>query len=82
MEDEDVYLGLKYAWLLRYPDKSFTDEQFAELTRQLRSLMVGHYPYRTAIKMIMKPLALNTSLMKLALPLLEQAARRLMFRVG
>ena len=80
VENEDAYIGLKHAWHMYHPDKPFDDEQFQTLTRELRPLMMDHYPYRMALKMLLQPLALNRTLIKFSLPLLEMAARRLMFK--
>ena len=78
-ESEDAYIGLKHAWLMRHPDKVFQDQQFEAFLREVRTLLGNHYPYRMALKMLLQPLALNRTLVKLSMPLLERAARRLMF---
>ena len=80
VENEDAYIGLKHAWLMRHPGQPFHDQQFETVTRELRLIMAGHYPYRMALKMLLQPLDLNRTLVKLSLPLLEQAARGLMFK--
>lgn len=80
VENEDAYIGLKHAWLMRHPDQAFNKAQFDNLLEDLRPMLSGHYPYRMAIKMLLKPLSLNRTMVKLAIPLLEQAARRLMFK--
>lgn len=79
-ENEDAYIGLKHAWLMRHPGETFQTQQFEEVTHDLRVLLRGHYPYRMALKMLLQPLALNRTLVKYSLPLLERAARRFMFR--
>ena len=80
VENEDAYIGLKHAWIMRHPDKSFRDEYFQILMRDLQPLLSGHYPYRMVLKMLLQPLALNRTLVKFSLPLLELAARRLLFK--
>lgn len=80
VENEDAYIGLKHAWLMRHPNKAFDKTQFDSLLQELRPMLSGHYPYRMALKMLLKPLSLNRTVVKLAMPLLEQAARRLMFK--
>ena len=79
-ENEDAYIGLKHAWLMRHPGETFNEKQFEPLNRELRALLKGHYPYRMALKMLLQPLALNRALVRLSLPLLEGVARRLMFK--
>jgi len=80
VENEDAYIGLKHAWLMRHPSETFNHNQFEQISREIRSTMAGHYPYRTALKMLLQPLGLNRKLVKYSLPLLEQAAKRLMFK--
>jgi len=41
--------------------------------------MATYYPYRMAVKMLLLPLDVNRTLQRLSLPLLEQAARCMMF---
>jgi len=79
-ENEDAYIGLKHAWLMRHPGEPFQDQQIDALNRRLRAMLRGNYPYRMALKMLLQPLALNRTLIRLSLPMLEGAARRLMFR--
>lgn len=80
VENEDAYIGLKHAWLMRHRGETFNQAKFEHITRDIRRDMGEHYPYRIAIKMFLQPLGLNRRLVKYSLPLLEQAARRLMFR--
>lgn len=79
-ENEDAYIGLKHAWLMRHPGQPFDETRFDRVLQNLGPIMKGYYPYRMALKMLLKPLDLNQGLVRLSLPLLEQAARRLMFR--
>lgn len=81
VETEDVYISLKHAWLMHHAGKSFDHRQFTSITHQLRHVMVDNYPYRTALKMLLQPLELNRTLVKISMPILEQAARKLMFRL-
>jgi rubrerythrin len=80
VENEDAYIGLKHAWLMRHPGHVFSDTQYQTISQTLRPLMMEHYPYRMALKMLLRPLALNRTLVKYSMPMLELAARRLMFR--
>ena len=81
VETEDAYFGLKHAYLMHHPDEQFNHKQYEMITHQLRLAMVENYPYREAIKMLLQPLDLNRTLVKFSMPLLEQAARRLMFKL-
>lgn len=80
VENEDAYIGLKHAWQMHHPNESFTQEQYKRIFHDIRRILAGYYPYRTALKMLLQPLSLNRSLVKYSLPLLEHAARRVMFR--
>jgi hypothetical protein len=80
VENEDAYFGIKHAWLMAHPNEPFNQKQFENITRDIRHEMEEHYPYRTAIKMLLQPLRLNRKLVKYSLPVLEQAAKRLMFK--
>jgi hypothetical protein len=80
VENEDAYIGLKHAWLMRHPEQVFHDQQFDALWQKLLLELTAHYPYRMVLKMLLQPLSLNRTLVKLSLPVLEQAARRLMFK--
>ena len=37
VENEDAYIGLKHAWLMRHANQPFNAEQFQTITRKLRS---------------------------------------------
>lgn len=80
VENEDAYIGLKHAWLMRHPEQAFHDDQFNILLQTLLPELTAHYPYRMVLKMLLQPLSLNRTLVNLSLPVLEQAARRLLFK--
>lgn len=80
-ENEDIYISLKHAWHMRHPDCTNAEKQLDALMAELRPLLIGHFPYNMALKMLLQPLALNRTLLRLIMPVLEQAARRLMFRI-
>lgn len=80
VENEDAYIGLKHAWLMCNHDKPYDHQRFRMLMDELRPIMIGHYPYRMALKMLLQPLALNRALVNLSMPLLERVARRFMFK--
>ena len=81
VENEDAYISLKHAWLMRHPGRVFDAEQVEALTHELRPVLLGKYPYRMALKMLLQPLHLNRTLLNVSLPVLEQVARRLMFKL-
>jgi hypothetical protein len=80
VENEDTYIGLKHAWLMRHPGQVFLDGQFDDLLQKLLPELTIYYPYHMLLKMLLQPLSLNRTLVKFSLPVLEQAARRLLFK--
>jgi hypothetical protein len=78
-QNEDAYLGFKHAWRMRHPAGSFHDGLFERFRTELRDMLSRRYPYRMALQMLLRPLELNRTLVRLSLPLLERAARRVMF---
>jgi hypothetical protein len=79
VQKEDAYLGFKHAWLMRHPGETFEVAHFERFRVKLRGLMDHCYPFRMALQMMLQPLDLNRTLVRLSLPLLEHAARRRMF---
>lgn len=79
VESEDAYIGFKHAWIIRHPGRSFRQDLFESFMVDVRKLMAAHYPYRMALHMLLQPLAIRRTLQRLSIPLLERAARRLMF---
>jgi hypothetical protein len=77
--NEDAYLGFKHAWRMRHPGGAYDDALFERFSAELGDMMSRCYPYRMALQMLLRPLELNRAFVRLSLPLLERAARRLMF---
>jgi rubrerythrin len=80
VENEDAYIGLKHAWMMRNSNSEFDQENFQHVINELQHIMKSHYPYKMVLKMLIKPLDLNRTVVKLVLPLLEQAARHFLFK--
>lgn len=78
-QNADAYLGFKHAWRMRDPGVTFDDALYMRFRADLRAMMHRCYPYRMALQMLLRPLELNRTLVRLLLPLLERAARRLLF---
>ena len=78
-QDLDAYVAFKHVWLMRHPRDEFPNPRFALFMREVHSVMRDRYPYRMAARMLLRPLRLAPALINLASPLLEGAARRLMF---
>ncbi|PWT72529.1 MAG: hypothetical protein C5B46_06710 [Proteobacteria bacterium] len=79
VESEDARIGFKHAWIMRHPGQLFGDERYGDFLVEARSLMTNYYPYRMAVKMLLRPLDLNRTFERACVPVLERVARRLMF---
>jgi ferritin-like protein len=77
--DDDAYIAYKHAWIARHPGGAFRDEYFHAFMADAAEQLRPHYPYRMAAQMLAMPLRLPRSLSRLAVPLIERAARRAIF---
>ncbi|HUL92279.1 MAG TPA: ferritin-like domain-containing protein [Burkholderiales bacterium] len=78
-EGQDAFIAFKHAWILRHPVGAFRDEAFDSFIARLRPVMRSCYPYRMAVKMLLRPLRLNPRLNDLSVPLLQRWAQWRMF---
>lgn len=77
--DDDAYIAYKHAWLARHPGGTFRHELFEAFMADAARSLRPHYPYRMAARMLAMPLRLPPVLSRLAVPLIERAARRAIF---
>jgi hypothetical protein len=77
VDTEDAFFALKHMAATREPEKAFGPRDYQALRRVLVALAKPHYPYEMAIKMFLKPLALNHRLQRAAVPLLSAGAKYL-----
>lgn len=75
--EEDGFIAVKHAYGGRRPGARFDAGVYRELRRRGRRLVAAHVPYRMGVRMLLKPLDLGPAAQRLALPLAETLARRL-----
>lgn len=75
--DEDGYIALKHAYHGQRPGARFDAGVYRNLRRRGRRLVAAHVPYRMGVRMLLKPLGLGPTAQRLALPMAEALARRL-----
>jgi hypothetical protein len=73
---EDRLVVLKHIHLARRPGATFDDRVYREVRRQCRVLMRSHFPAEMSIRMLLKPLDLGPRVLRLGVPVLAAAARR------
>jgi hypothetical protein len=73
---EDRLVVLKHIHLARQPGASFDDRVYRAVRRQCRVLMRPHFPAEMSIRMLLKPLDLAPQVLRLGVPMLTAAARR------
>ncbi len=78
IDDEDAYTAFKHIYSVCNPDRPFQHQDYVRFRDGFRQLAKHHLAYDSAIKMLLKPLQLNTTVERVARPALA-AATRLMF---
>ncbi|OBS10164.1 ferritin-like domain-containing protein [Acidihalobacter prosperus] len=79
IDSEDAYFAFKHAYRARCADGDF-DAAYRQFSRQARRLARVHYPYRMAVHMGLKPLALPDAVRRLTEPMVRAATRYLLSR--
>lgn len=76
VDSEDAYLAVRNVSLVHAPGRPFERNDFAQFRNRVRGLMAAHYPFQSAVKMLVKPLDLPGPIRHVAIPLLVGGARR------
>jgi rubrerythrin len=74
---EDSFIVLKHVYRTTRPDAPFDRHAYRAVRRRGRRLLRRHFPYRMSVKMLLKPLEMGPGAQRIALPLAEALARRL-----
>jgi hypothetical protein len=74
---EDSFVVLKHVSQARTPGVRFDKRSYHAVRRRGRHLLHRHFPYEMSVRMLLKPLGLKPGAQRLALPLAEALARRL-----
>jgi hypothetical protein len=75
LDQEDVYCAIKHVFQVLHPDRPFTSVEYRQVQDHYASLIRRHYPYRTAVQMLLRPMDLSPILQSAATPLLAFTAR-------
>lgn len=79
IDNEDAYLSFKHLYRARNSNDEPVGRAYRSFRRRWFQIARRQYPHEMAIKMFLKPLALNSRVRRAAIPLLAAGARRLPF---
>jgi hypothetical protein len=72
----DSQMAMSFIYRARHPDQSFDGRLYRRFRRAARPMVQPHFPYRMCVQMLLKPLRLGPRAHRVALPVLEALARR------
>jgi len=76
IDGADSRIATRHIYHARHPGLPFDEQIFRQLRRDSRALIQPHFPHRMCVQMLLKPLGLGRRAHRLALPVLEAMARR------
>jgi hypothetical protein len=76
IDGADSYIAMRHIYCARNPDRPFDQRVLRRLRRGARALIRPHFPHRMCIHMLLKPLGLPARAQRLAAPVFEAVARR------
>jgi hypothetical protein len=76
IDGADSRIATSHIYRARHPGLPFNERLYRELRRRSRAMIQRHFPHRMCIQMLLKPLALGRRAHKVALPVFEAVARR------
>jgi hypothetical protein len=76
IDGADSRIAVKHIYRARYPGQPFDERIFRQLRRGSRRLIQRYFPHRMCIQMLLKPLGLGPRAHRVALPVFEAVARR------
>jgi hypothetical protein len=77
IDGADSRIAMHHIYRARHPGQPFDERIFRQLRRRSRSLIRPHFPHRMCIQMLLKPLGLPPRIQRVAAPLCEMVARRM-----
>jgi hypothetical protein len=72
----DSRIAMSHIYRTRHPGRAFDARLYREFRRGARPLVRPHFPYRMCVQMLLKPLHLGRRTHRVALPVFEALARR------
>jgi hypothetical protein len=76
IDGEDSRIAMRHIYCERNNGRSLDSRTLRGMRRRWRELIQPHFPHRMCVQMLLKPLALGPRAQRLALPLCEAVARR------
>src|SRR5258708_1009002 len=74
---EDIIIAVKHLYSARHPGGLFRNSTYRNLRRRPRSIAQPEFPHRMCVQMLLKPLGLGPRAHRIALPIAETIARRI-----
>jgi rubrerythrin len=75
LDREDIYCAIKHVFETLHPNQRFTAAETRRIQRHYAPLARRHFQYRSAARMLLRPLRLRPSLQSAAVPFLAFAGR-------
>jgi rubrerythrin len=75
-DDEDSAISIKHLYMANNPGGVVDDCAYRNLRHSTRQLIRPHFPYRMCVQMFLKPLGLGARARRIAVPIVETLARR------
>jgi hypothetical protein len=72
----DSRIAVKHIYRALHPGQEFDERFYRKLRRGSRALIKPHFPHRMCMQMLLKPLGLGPQAHRIALPVVEAIARR------
>jgi hypothetical protein len=76
IDGNDTRIAMRHIYHARHPGRPFDERVFRQLRRAARDLIRPHFPHRMCIQMLLKPLNLPHRTQRVAAPVCEAIARR------
>jgi hypothetical protein len=73
LDREDIYYAIKRVFLVMHPGQWLTAAEYGRIKRHYARLARRHYPYRTAARMLLRPLRRSPALQSATISFLAVA---------
>lgn len=80
IDEEDARCAFRHTFEVRHSDRQCRESDYLAFRRNFNICAKRHFPFDMAVRMCVKPLRLNRSVQRAALPLLATGARHLLWR--
>jgi hypothetical protein len=77
IDGEDNVIAIKHLYKSCHPGKEIDRRLYRSLRHRSRQLIGPHFPYRMCVQMLLKPLGLGSRARRIAVPITETLARRI-----